>query len=84
MFANRICEPESSSVSNVCALTVAWVPTGMNSGVFTSLCSVRNVPARARDPVAVASSLKFSRLVDIAAHLGGKGQKCKGAKRGRI
>jgi len=26
----------------------------------------------AREPVAVASSLKFSRLVDIAAHLGGK------------
>jgi hypothetical protein len=26
---------------------------------------VRNVAARAREPVAVASSLKFSRLVDM-------------------
>jgi len=83
VFASRIWEPEASRVSNVWALTVAWVPTGMNKGVFTSLCRVRNVAARAREPVAVASSLKFSRLVDIAAHLGGKRQKCKGAKRGR-
>jgi hypothetical protein len=37
----------------------------MNRGVFTSLCRVRKVAARAREPVAVASSLKFSRLVDI-------------------
>ena len=67
MFASRICEPDSSRVSKVWALTVAWVPTGMKSGVFTSLCSVRNVAARAREPVATASSLKLSREGSMCA-----------------
>ena len=38
-----------------CAFTVACVPTGMKSGVCTSLCRVRKVAARAREPVAWAS-----------------------------
>ena len=37
------------------------VPTGMKRGVLTSLCKVRKVAARARDPVAWASRRKFRR-----------------------
>jgi hypothetical protein len=41
------------------AFTVACVPTGRKSGVCTSPWSVWNEPARARDPVAVFSIVKF-------------------------
>ena len=67
MFASRICEPDSSRVSKVWAFTVACVPTGMKRGVFTSLCKVRKVAARAREPVATASSLKLSREGSMSA-----------------
>jgi hypothetical protein len=60
-----------------------WCP-GMNSGVFASSCRVRKARrALGASSVAVASSLYFSRLVGISRPIsGGKGQKCKGTKRG--
>ena len=68
MFASRICEPASSSVRVSCAFTVACVPTGMKSGVCTSSCRVRNVAARAREPVAVAFRRKSRRdeLIELS------------------
>ena len=48
-----------------CAFTVACVPTGMKSGVCTSLCKVRKVAARARESLACASRRKFKRDVMV-------------------
>jgi hypothetical protein len=39
---------ELSELAGVIALTVAWVPTGANTGVSSSPCGVWNRPARAR------------------------------------
>jgi len=55
--------PLSRTSSRRCARTAACVPTGMNVGVRTSLCSVRKRAARAREPEAVASNWKSSRVM---------------------
>ena len=45
-------------VSGRTALTVAWVPTAMNAGVWMSPCGVRITPARPSRPGSSASTLK--------------------------
>src|SRR5689334_1101219 len=47
-----ICAPASRTISGVSPLTVACVPTGMNTGVRTLPCGVWNAPARAAPSVA--------------------------------
>ena len=45
-------------VSGRTALTVAWVPTAMNAGVWMSPCGVRMTPTRPSRPGNSASTLK--------------------------
>jgi hypothetical protein len=61
VLARRTLEPAVLSDSTVWLFTVAWVPTGMKIGVFTSPWRVVKVAARARDPEASASSLNLRR-----------------------
>jgi hypothetical protein len=60
VLASNTRDPVIFRDSTDCALTVACVPTGMKTGVCTSPCDVLNVPARALDPAAVFSIVKFS------------------------
>jgi hypothetical protein len=44
-------------------LTVAWVPTGMNMGVFISPCGVVTHPSRALLPLSFFNSLNPRAIV---------------------
>src|SRR5436189_2956210 len=56
--------PSARSSSGSTVLTVAFVPTGMKTGVGTSPCAVRSVPARAGPSVAVSANAV--KLVSLA------------------
>ena len=47
MFESMISVPMEEICSRATPFTVAWVPTGMNTGVVTGPCGVWSVPARA-------------------------------------
>jgi hypothetical protein len=66
VFASTICEPIVSSSSGVIAFTVAFVPTGMNTGVSISPRGVDNTPVRARDPASSHVVLN-SKLIAIVS-----------------
>src|SRR4051812_33631341 len=53
--------PSARTSSGVTLFTVAFVPTGMKTGVCTSPCAVRSTPARAAPSVAVTSKADMSR-----------------------
>src|SRR5688572_25208860 len=57
VLPSRIVVPSSRRRTGSRALTVAFVPTGMNAGVGTSPCAVRRTPARAAPSVAVTVKL---------------------------
>lgn len=63
-MARRHWESSSRRRSAVMFLTVAWVPTGMKTGVRTSPWRVVKRAARARVPGAVFSSWKARRDMD--------------------
>ena len=46
-------------VSGSTALTVAWVPTAMNAGVWMSPCGVWMTPTRPAGPGSSASTSKY-------------------------
>ena len=52
VLPRTICAPSSSSSRGAIALTVPYVPTGMNTGVSTSPCASESRPRRARPDVA--------------------------------
>ena len=49
--------PATRSSSPLRAFTVAWVPTGMNTGVGIEPCGVCSTPARAPPSVAISSNV---------------------------
>ena len=57
MLPSTICAPTASTSAGISVFTVAFVPTGMNAGVWTSPCAVRSTPARAAPAVAVTEKL---------------------------
>jgi len=60
VLASKTVAPVALRLSTVCAFTVAWVPTGMKTGVSTGPCRVWNLPARAWEPDACRSRVKLS------------------------
>jgi len=65
-FASSTCAPAASRSSTERPFTVAWVPTGMKSGVSTSPWSVSKRAALAREPLAVAITWKARRDMSVA------------------
>src|ERR1039457_715762 len=59
-----ICVPISRSSRGSSALTLACVPTGMNTGVSTTPCAVVNRPSRALVCASVLSSSNIAQRVN--------------------
>ena len=59
MFPSRISQFSASNSHGAMDFTVAWVPTGMNTGVSTGPCAVQSRPSRALEP---ESSRKISNV----------------------
>ena len=68
MLPSTICAPSARTSSGSSVFTVAFVPTGMNTGVRTSPCAVVSTPARAAPSVAVTRTRAQASL--LAAHGG--------------
>ena len=64
MLARTTCDADPGQIVGSRPVTVARVPTAMNTGVSTRPCRVTNEPRRARDPLLTAETEKPR---DIAA-----------------